>query len=471
MGNGSRNGEPTRGASRGGRTMLLLFCVLALAWGVRFGVASLTTPFQLLGDERYFAKVATNIAAGEGHQLTPWTRAWRPPAFSYVLAATLPERTAARGDPAQAIQHFVQVQLVLGTILVALVFLLGQALFDTRTGLLAALIAAIYPNLVAYSHFLWSETLFAVLLAAGIVAVWYAAERASGPLALFAGAALGMAALTREVAIPVAGVCAAWGVYGAWYSDRRGALMRAALTMIALTVAVLPWTIRNYRIYERFIPVSTVGWYAIAESNTLDREDWLDPLPRRAIEFRGRYLAIEDELQQMEFARAQALLEIRSEQPTWIFKKMVRNVALFFQPDSFVAKKLRKGAYGPVERTHRRVIVALTSVSYSLVLVAAVLGALTDPDRRRRRLMAALLVTVVALHVVATSVTRFRVPWTPLLIVYASHAFLNCGMVRARLRGFAAVAAVLSLCAFAWIAVCYFPAWSHSAAVWRTPTP
>ena len=471
MGNGSRNGEPARGASRGGHTMLLLCCVLALAWGIRFGVASTAAPFQLVGDERYFAKVATNIAAGEGHQLLPWARAWRPPAFSYVLAASLPERAAASGNLAQAIGYFVQMQLLLGTLLVALVFLLGQALFNTRTGLLAALIAAIYPNLVAYSHFLWSETLFAVLLTAGLVGVWYAQERESRLLALLAGAALGTAALTREVAIPVAGVCAVWGVVSAWQSDRRGALVRAALMLLAVTVTVLPWTIRNYRIYDRFIPVSTVGWYAIAESNTLDREDWLDPLPRRAIAFRGRYLAIEDELQQMEFARAQALREIRSEQPSWIVKKLVRNLALLFQPDSFVAKKLRKGAYGPVGGTRQRTVVALTSVSYLLVFVAAMLGALTDPSRRRRRLMGALLVTVVALHVVATSVTRFRVPWTPLLIVYASHAFLNCGMVRARLRGFTAVAAVLLLCTLAWITVCYFPAWSHSAAVWRAPTP
>jgi hypothetical protein len=214
-----------------------------------------------------------------------------------------------------------------------------------------------------------------------------------------------------------------------------------------------------------------VGWYTIAESNTLDGEDWLDPLPRRAIEFRVRYLAIADELKMMELARAQALGEIRREQPSWIVKKLIRNVALLFQPDSYLAHKLRKGAYGPVEKTRRRVIVALTSVSYSLVLMAAMLGALTDPSRRRRLLTCALLVTVVALHIVATSVTRFRVPWTPLLIVYASHALLNCGLVRARLRGFAAVGTIVSLCAFAWIAAYYFPAWSHSAAVWRAPTP
>jgi 4-amino-4-deoxy-L-arabinose transferase-like glycosyltransferase len=449
----------------------LLACLLVVAWGIRFGVASHAAPFRLLGDERYFARVATHIAAGKGHQLAPWARAWRPPAFSYVLAASLPKEIAASGDPAQSLERFIHVQLALGTALVAMVFLLGQALFDARTGLLAALIAATYPELVAYSHFLWSETLFAVLLVAGLVAVWYAEERASRLLALLGGAAFGLAALTREIAIPVAGVCAAWGVATARQGDRRAALLRAAVMMVAMAVTILPWTIRNHRIFHRFIPVSTVGWYAIAESNTLDQKDWLDPLPHRAIEFRRRYLAVRDELQMMELARLQAIQEIRSEQPSWIVKKLVRNVALLFQPDSYLAKKLRKNAYGTVERSRERAILAVTSGSYSLVLLAAMLGALTDPNRRRRLLVGALLVTVIALHVVATSVTRFRLPWTPLLIVYASHAFLNCGVVRARLRGFTAVAAVLLLCAFAWIAACYFPAWSHTAAVWRAPAP
>jgi 4-amino-4-deoxy-L-arabinose transferase-like glycosyltransferase len=155
----------------------------------------------------------------------------------------MPKGTAAGREPAQSIKYFVHAQLALGTVLVALVFLLGQALFDARTGLLAALIAAIYPELVAYSHFLWSETLFAVLLVAGLVAVWYAEARGSRPLALLGGAAFGLAALTREIAIPVAGVCAAWGVATARCGDRRAALLRAALLMAAMAVTILPWTI------------------------------------------------------------------------------------------------------------------------------------------------------------------------------------------------------------------------------------
>ena len=41
--------------------------------------------------------------------------------------------------------------------------------FDHRRGLLAAWICASYPTLIAFTHYLWSETLFILLL---LLAIW-----------------------------------------------------------------------------------------------------------------------------------------------------------------------------------------------------------------------------------------------------------------------------------------------------------
>ena len=51
-----------------------------------------------------------------------------------------------------------------GSLAVLLVYLLGRAWFGHREGLLAAWLCALYPNLIAYSHYLWSEPLFIVLV-------------------------------------------------------------------------------------------------------------------------------------------------------------------------------------------------------------------------------------------------------------------------------------------------------------------
>ena len=52
----------------------------------------------------------------------------------------------------------------LGSLAGLLVYLLGRAWFSHREGLVAAWLCALYPNLVAYSHYLWPEPLFIALL-------------------------------------------------------------------------------------------------------------------------------------------------------------------------------------------------------------------------------------------------------------------------------------------------------------------
>ena len=60
---------------------------------------------------------------------------------------------------------------------------------------------------------------------------------------------------------------------------------------------VVPWTLRNHALLGRPIPVSTVGWMAAAEGNSLDGARWLQPSPPGRGEFRRAYLAVEGEVE------------------------------------------------------------------------------------------------------------------------------------------------------------------------------
>ena len=55
-------------------------------------------------------------------------------------------------------------QVALGMLVVFWVYLLAQRWFGLRQAQIAALICALYPNLIAFSHLLWAETLYLVLL-------------------------------------------------------------------------------------------------------------------------------------------------------------------------------------------------------------------------------------------------------------------------------------------------------------------
>jgi 4-amino-4-deoxy-L-arabinose transferase-like glycosyltransferase len=430
-------------------------------------------PTPLLGDEYYYARVAVNLAVGRGHVyqesvvLQPSGRmllrseklvALRPPAYPWLLSHWIDTRRHGRPlNLEDSRMALLAVQVALGTALVGLTAWLGSALFGARTGWLAGAVAALYPTLIAHSHYLWSENFFAVTITAALIGVVYGEKRRSLLGAAITGTVFGVAALTREVAIPIAAACALWGLWMAPSGARRAALGRGALLLALAFSVVLPWTLRNDRALHRFVPVATIGWFAAAEGNSLDDPDWLHSRVERR-RFKASYLTLRGELERMDFAREQTLEKVRAEQPTWIFKKLVRNLALLLRPDSLLFYKIERDGYRDPSPAAVRIALVVTVLSYTAVLVGAVVGIAGASGRGRRLLPCLVFASVAAVHVLANATARFRMPWLPLLIVYASYALLHPREVRANLRGPALYAALAVLLFYAGVCIPHFRA-------------
>ena len=86
---------------------------------------------------------------------------------------------------------------LLGVAAVALLYLLVARLFDRRTALLAAALAAVAPSLVFLGGGLLSENLFIPLVLATAALVAWQRDRGGWAIAAAAGAVLGLAVLTR----------------------------------------------------------------------------------------------------------------------------------------------------------------------------------------------------------------------------------------------------------------------------------
>lgn len=443
--------------------LLAVVLLAALGGGLRGCVAHGVGPVRLLGDEWYYVDVATNLANQRGHRVGD-TVALRPPAHAWMLSHRLNP-----GNPRapRSIEAMVELQVLLGAVLVALTAWLGQALFDARVGLLAGLVAALYPAFVFQSHYLWSESLFSVLVTAGLLGLVVARRSRRSSLAALSGLAFGVATLTRELAVVAAGLGAVWWITATPPAQRRQAAARAGLMLACTLLVVLPWTLRNQQLLGRFVPVSTVGWFTLAEGNTLPAPDWLAPRGGRQGEFKRQYLAIRGELRRSDFARDWALARIRDEQPTWLPKKLVRTAALLYGPDSVVFEKLREGRYPELPRLAVRLTMVAVLLSYGLVLLGGVLGVAAAPDRSRRWLPGLLFAGITAVHVLANATARFRLPWMPLLMVYASYAALHARELRTRLHGGRGRAALLVLAVWAGLTIPYFVAYQDPLALWN----
>ncbi|HUF85542.1 MAG TPA: glycosyltransferase family 39 protein, partial [Acidimicrobiia bacterium] len=139
----------------------------------------------------------------------------------------------------------------------ALVGLLGREVAGPRIGLLAAGVAALYPNLWWHDGALMAETM-AIFTATFVIflAYRYRASPSTGR-AVALGVACGLAALTRaELAllVPLVVVPLVWLRAGL---DVRNRLRQLAIPVLTFAVTLAPWVGYNLTRFDRPVVIST----------------------------------------------------------------------------------------------------------------------------------------------------------------------------------------------------------------------
>jgi 4-amino-4-deoxy-L-arabinose transferase-like glycosyltransferase len=405
------------------RRALLLLTVAAVLVRALFLLWQPAT--QPVGDERTWTDWARHLASAKvGWSPLRTHMIFYPPLYPYFLAAS-----AALTGSLEAARW---IQLVVGSLLVPAVALVGARIFSARVGLLAAGIAALYPELVWFSVHYWSETLFMAFL-------WWGFERlvaAGAPdgrvlTAAVAGLLWGLAILTRETVLYFLPLAAAWLLWTP--SPRRGA--RSAAFFLAAVLTVLPWTCRNWVAFRALVPVSTAGGLNLFQGNArLTRQEVYD-----------QYEAVNGRIAQYHFARRKGLEAIRDRQPWWIFEKLKDEMPRFWEADSLVLIHVKRGAYGAVASAAAVAAALVVLVPYLLVLALAVVGISVLRAERAPLLLVSFLVYYNLIHVATHGFARYRLPAMPavfLLAALGASAWRDGGLAAA-LAGRRRVAAIL----------------------------
>jgi hypothetical protein len=305
-------------------------------------------------------------------------------------------------------------QCLAGALLVPALGLLGRRAFGERAGLLAAGTAALYPELVWFASHFWAETVFTVLLWWAMERLVAADEEGSTEAALASGLLWGLAVLTRETALYFVPVAAGWL---AW--RRRGGARRAAWLLAAAALVVVPWTVRNWRVFDAFVPVSTSGALNLWQGNTrLSRQQVYE-----------EYWAVRGRIPKYELARRRAVEAVLERQPLWILEKLRDEMPAFWAAHAQPVVHLERGAYGPVARPRAIAAVAVVLLPYLLALVLFVVGIARLPHGRAPLLVLAFLGFYVLIHVAAHGYPRYRLPAMPAVLLVGAH-----GWVAARSR-------------------------------------
>ena len=163
------------------------------------------------------------------------------------------------------------VQIGLDVLTVLLIYWVGRRVAGERVGLLAAALYGLYPYLLYQNLTLNDTGLFILLLAAGSLA-YQARDRRDWRGAALLGALFGLAALTKAFILLMLPLLALW-----WWRQigLRAAIRLALAAGVAAALVLAPWMIRNIRLHDAFVLISTNGGSNLHQGNNPCVADYL----------------------------------------------------------------------------------------------------------------------------------------------------------------------------------------------------
>ncbi len=389
-----------------------LVAIFLLALAVRLAATAVVGFSSLrFGDAAPYLAAAAEIAEHGRYPDRTEAFFFRPPGYPLFLAAV----TLGRTDriPVAKVAN-----TLLGSGAAVLLALLSARIFRRRgVGVATGVVAAVFPSFVLLATDVQSEPLFLLFLLLSGAWLLAAADRGSPGAALGAGAALGLAALTRPSALALAPLLAAFLLDRR--HARRAGLRLSGMALAGLLLCLAPWTLRNALRFHELIPVSDAAGVSLYAGNSR----WTESFYR--VRSRQEYLRwLEDFDHDLKTHLAQFDEEGKRSpgQRSAAYARLGIDESLADPAGS--ARRLAMKAWHwvrpyPTPWFWPPAIVAGIGVIYAGLYVLAARGLLRAPRRGVTAFCVAALALSMVAHVLLQVVWRYRVPyWDPILLLY-----------------------------------------------------
>jgi hypothetical protein len=261
-------GETDSGAKRAiQKALTSLALILVVAFVARVALAvdqALKIPSAALASASFdqeTGSIASSMATHKGFS-SPFRKetgstAWLTPVYPLLVAASF----KLFGLRSLASFYFlVALNILFSTAVCAPIYLVGVRVAGVATGALAAWLWALFPGAIMVPfEWIWDTSLSALLAALLLSATLEVADSEEWRYWCGYGLLWGLALMTNPALGALLPFLLAWSAIRASKREQAPgvALRKPALTLALAVLCCLPWTIRNYSVFHRFIPFRT----------------------------------------------------------------------------------------------------------------------------------------------------------------------------------------------------------------------
>lgn len=231
----------------GPRFYAILACIIALILGIIY--ISFFPQFRLPIDALEYDTLGWNLTQGNGYQIERGEPdITREPAYPIFLSFIY----SIFGHRYSVVRL---IQVVINALTCLIVYFIGKDIFGAKVGVIAALIVSIYPAFIVYTGHILTETLFTFLLAVSIFTLIKAIKQGLLRWYIITGLILGLAILCKAALIVFPFVAS--GLILIILKENKKKVLYVFCMIFAVLLTMLPWTVRNYKVFHAVIPIRT----------------------------------------------------------------------------------------------------------------------------------------------------------------------------------------------------------------------
>jgi len=234
--------------------------IFLLALSTRVAVIFLLSNFERVSGMEN-ETIALNLLAGKGYS------------YAYIINE-MPSALVGPVYTAALYVHFLLFgknylfvelsQALIGALSALVLALVGRKLAGDRVGIVSGILSALYPTYAYWCALPIQLTVDVFMLELCICMVMVAMERQKTGWHILAGAWIGLTALSKSFYLSFLFLYLAW--FWVWKRPKiKSWIYVACLWGISAAVVISPWSIRNYRVFHQWVPLTTNGganlWY------------------------------------------------------------------------------------------------------------------------------------------------------------------------------------------------------------------